>query len=230
MTRLAALIGENAAARAAAGADPTRAAVLARLKAWQGARLERTYADVIASPRYRAAAAFFLGELYAGVDATPRDRDLKRAAGALQRLLPAKALGVLERAIALEIATQRLDAALSAQLPAEAPITAASYTAAYRSSATRAEREAQLDSILEIGAVLNRLVRHASVGVLLKVAHGPAHAAGLGALQDFLERGFAAFRATGGAQEFLAVIRERESQLLARLYAGEANPFRGIEP
>ena len=213
-----------------AAADPRRAATLARLKAWQGTRLARTYADFAASPRYGAAAAYFLGELYGGVDATPRDHDLRRAAGALERLLPGKALAVLERAIALEIATQRLDAALAERLPADAPITAASYAAAYRDATPRAARELQLESILDIGAVLNRLVRHASVGVLLKLAHGPAHAAGLGALQDFLERGFAAFRATGGAEEFLAAIRERESQLIERLYAGAADPFGGIEP
>jgi hypothetical protein len=230
MPDLAALIGENEAERARLAADPARAALLARLKAWQSARLARAYADLAASPRYGAAAAFFLGELYGGADAAPRDRDLKRAAAALERLLPAKALAVLKRAIALEIGTQRLDAALAARLPAGAPITAATYAAAYRISAPRPEREAQLASILEIGAVLDRLVRHASIGVLMRLAHRPAHAAGLGALQDFLERGFAAFRAAGGAEDFLAVIHDRESQLLERLYAGEADPFQGIEP
>lgn len=230
MPDLAALIEENEAERARQAADPARAAVLGRLRAWQSARLGRSYADLAASPRYAAAVAFFLGELYGGAGAAPRDRDLKRAAGALERLLPAKALAVLKRAIALEIATQRLDLALAARLPADAPVTATAYAAAYRTSAPRAEREAQLAAILEIGAVLDRLVRHASIGVLLKLAHGPAHAAGLGALQDFLERGFAAFRATGGAGDFLAVIHERESQLLERLYAGEAEPFRGMEP
>jgi hypothetical protein len=230
MPELAALLADNEAERARLAADPLCASALERLKAWQSARLARTYADLAAAPRYTAAAAFFLGELYGGTEAPPRDRDLRRAAGALERLLPAKALAVLKRAIALEIATQRLDAALAAGLPVGAPITAAAYAHAYASSAPRAEREAQLAAIIEIGMVLDRLVRHASIGVLLKLAHGPAHAAGLGALQDFLERGFAAFRATGGAEEFLATIRARESQLLERLYAGEADPFRGMAP
>ena len=88
----------------------------------------------------------------------------------------------------------------------------------------------QLAAILDIGAVLDRLVRHAALGVLLTLARGPARAAGLGALQDFLERGFAAFRASGGAGEFLAAIRERESQLLERLYAGTPDPLEGMAP
>jgi hypothetical protein len=230
MPALLALLEQNEAERSRLAADPARAALLARLKAWQSARLRRTHQDLAASPRYGPAAAFFLGELYGGADAAPRDRDLKRAARALERLLPASALEVLKRAIALETATQRLDAALADRLPPAEPVSAASYAAAYRSSAPRAEREAQLAAILEIGAALDRLVRHAAIGVLMRIARGPAHAAGLGALQDFLERGFAAFRATGGAAEFLAVIGARESQLLDRLYAGEAEPLRGSEP
>jgi hypothetical protein len=226
MPDLAALIAQNEAERARLGAEPGRAALLARLQDWQSARLARTYADLAALPRYAAAVAFFLGELYGGANAAPRDRDLKRAAGALERLLPATALAVLKQAVALEIATRRLDAALAAQLPPDVPLTAAAYAVAYRSSAPRAGREAQLAAILEIGAELDRLVRHAALGVLVKLARGPAHAAGLDALQGFLERGFAAFRATGGAADFLAAIRERETQLLERLYAGEAEPLR----
>lgn len=230
MRALSALLADNEAERGALAASPARAAALARLRAWQGERLARSYADLAATSRYAAATAFFLGELYGGADVSPRDRDLKRAAGALERLLPSRALTVLCDAIALELMTQRLDAALAAALPPDAPISAASYAQAYRRSAPRAEREAQLAAILDLGALLDRLVRHAALGVLLRVAHAPAHAAGLGALQDFLERGFAAFRATGGAAEFLARIRERESQLLTRLYAGEPDPFRESDP
>ena len=42
---------------------------------------------------------------------------------------------------------------------------------------------------------------------------GPARAAGLGALQSFLESGFDTFRAMHGAREFLAQIETRERSL-----------------
>ena len=226
MRALAALIADNEAARRASEDDAARA----RLRAWQRARLARTYADLAALPRYAAAVAFFLDELYGGVDTAPRNRELGRAARVLERLLPGAALLALKRAIDLEIETQRLDAALAAALPPDAPLTAATYAEAYRSSAPRAAREAQLAAILDLGTTLDRLVRHRAIAVLVHLAHGPAHAAGVGALHDFLERGFAAFRATGGAREFLAVIGERESQLLARLYAGDPRALEGISP
>ena len=52
----------------------------------------------------------------------------------------------------------------------------------------------------------------------LKAMRGPARAAGLGALQTFLESGFEAFGAMRGAHEFLATIRERETELARRLF------------
>ena len=53
----------------------------------------------------------------------------------------------------------------------------------------------------------------------------PAQLAGLGAMQDFLSRGFVVFRDMRGADAFLRVLVERETQLMRSLYAGEPEPF-----
>jgi hypothetical protein len=44
-------------------------------------------------------------------------------------------------------------------------------------------------------------------------------------MQEFLERGLAAFEAMHGASEFLEMIRTRELRASARLFAGEPDPF-----
>lgn len=49
----------------------------------------------------------------------------------------------------------------------------------------------------------------------------PASLAGLTELQSFLERGYAAFRKMGGADEFLALVIGRERQLMDTLFAGD---------
>ncbi len=103
----------------------------------------------------------------------------------------------------------------------QGPLTAIDYTLAYRQSASRTEREAQLEAILALGTALDQQIAGPKVGLLLRLTHGPARAAGLGTLQGFLERGHAAFRATGGAGEFLATVGLRESQLLQGLYRGD---------
>jgi hypothetical protein len=63
------------------------------------------------------------------------------------------------------------------------------------------------------------------VGGTLKLMRRPAHLAGLGDLQDFLERGYASFRGMKGTDEFLATLRKRETEILNRLFSAKAEPF-----
>ena len=49
---------------------------------------------------------------------------------------------------------------------------------------------------------------------------------GLAQLQGFLERGVDAFRRLGDAPTFMEEIVRRERSVAARLFAGDADPFR----
>jgi hypothetical protein len=49
--------------------------------------------------------------------------------------------------------------------------------------------------------------------------------AGLGALYDFLDRGFAAMRPMGSAQEFLDMFISKEEEIMNKLYNNEPNPY-----
>ena len=60
---------------------------------------------------------------------------------------------------------------------------------------------------------------------LVRLARAPAHAAGFGLLQEFLERGLVAFETMHGADHFLQTIRARELRAMDRLFAGEDDPF-----
>ena len=205
---------------AGAGRDPQAARCLAELRAFQALRLAASYADLRRDPRCAPAVEFFLSDLYGPQDFGARDRDLERAWRYLRRALPAAALAVLAAAIELQVLTAELDQAVAARL--DVPIDAARYAAAYRAVGARDARARQIELVLGIGAQLERVVRHPWIGLALRVAHAPAHAAGLGALQDFLERGYAAFRAMGDAGPLLDAIRARETQLMQALLAGRA--------
>lgn len=204
---------------------PATAAVSARLRAlraWQVRRLARTYADLRGDPRYTEAVEFFLNDLYGPQDFRRRDQELSRAIVPLRRALPAPLLAVLARAIELDVLTVELDQAMLGQLR-DRPLTDDSYATAYRALGQAAARRRQIDLTVSIGAALERLVRHRWIGVALRAAHLPARAAGFGVLQQFLERGFAAFLRMGNAQPLLAAIRERETELMNRLLGGESD-------
>ena len=81
-----------------------------------------------------------------------------------------------------------------------------------------------------MGQGLAAALRTPGVGTLLKLSRLPARAAGLGELQSFLERGFAAFADLGDARAFLADIRRSEAETMQRLFAGDQDPFGGAAP
>jgi hypothetical protein len=213
------LLARRRALESRATASPDLSARLQELRAWQAARLGQTYADLSADARYTRAIQFFLTDLYGPRDFGLRDRQFARAWRYLKLTLPGAALASLEQALELEALSAELDHAMAVALPA-GPVTGAGYANAYRQVGRRDARERQITLVVAIGRDLNRIVKHAWIGAGLRAAHVPAHAAGFGVLQDFLERGFAAFRHMTDARPLLDSIRERETQLMERLFAG----------
>jgi len=218
------LLDRNAALRDVFADSPSARARLAELQKWQSQRLLKSHADLRANPRYRAAVEFFFNELYSGGDPRARDRDLQRVHHVMERLLPREALRALMLAIELEIISQELDAGVVRGLPA-GPITVAGYAVGYRSAGRRPDRERQIELLGMIGSYLDHVVRKPIIRALVRLARGPAHAAGFGTLQEFLERGLDAFEAMHGAGEFLSTIRDREVRAMERMLAGTPDPF-----
>ena len=109
-------------------------------------------------------------------------------------------------------------------LPA-GPITVGTYAEGYRQAGRRADRMRQIELLHLIGGYLDDVVRKPIISALVRLARRPAHAAGFGTLQEFLERGLDAFEAMHGAGEFLATMRERETRAMERVFSGTPDPF-----
>ena len=205
------------------------AAVLPLLRRWQAQRLARTYADLAADKRYAPAAAFFLSDIYGARDFSERDRAVERAYPLLRKTLPKAALAPIERAMALHELSLRLDTTLAGVLVGELAVKdrigESAYAQGYRLCDNRPQRLQQIELTVAVGTDLDRVVAKPLVRRMLTLARQPARVAGFGELQDFLERGFDAFRHMGGAAEFLKIIETREKLILERLFAGQPRPF-----
>lgn len=226
------LLGRDAELRDVFADDPATHARLVELQHWQSRRLLTTHADLRANPRYRKAVEFFFRELYGGGDPRGRDRDLARVQRVMERLLPRQALRALCLAIELEVISQELDADVVRALP-PGPVTVATYAEGYRRANRADDRQRQIDLLGVIGGYLDGVVRKPWVHALVRLVRGPAHAAGFGVLQDFLERGLDAFETMHGSDEFLAMIRDREVLAMRRILARTPDPFEfgeGVEP
>ena len=191
------------------------------VKHWQSGRLARTYPDLLASKRYRAACEFFLDEIYGAKDFESRDQEALRVVPKLARMLPERAVETMALAVELDVTSESLDARLARAI--RLPIDAEGYSRAYRTTATLDERRKQVDSVVRIGLTLEKLARIPLLSAMLRMMRAPAEAAGFGHLHRFLQNGFDAFRSMGPASEFLRIIEERETALMNALFAGRTD-------
>jgi hypothetical protein len=215
------------ALRAAQERQPGLREAVVAIKALQGRRFAGTYADMFAGGPYAAAARFFLVELYSDRDFAERDAQFARIAGAIEKFFPAIVVQTSVNLAQLHALTEDLDHAMAmewlsqdAQLPAPRR-----YVAAWRIVGRRDDRVSQLREVLAIGEEMARLTRTPGLRMMLKMMRGPAAAAGLSALQRFLENGFDTFAAMargGYAPAFLRTIEQRESALIASLFDAPA--------
>ena len=196
------------------------------LKAYQQRRFSHTYADLLASARYGAAARYFLDELYGPNDFTTRDVQFARAAPAIARVFPNEVSATVETLAELHALSETLDTAMGLQLE-EGRIAAPDYIAAWQRVARGADRERQIELTLGIAGHLDRVTRLPMLRHALRLMRGPARAAGLSELQRSLETGFDIFRAMKGAEDFAALIGARERALAAAIFAAAASEVEG---
>jgi len=179
------------------------------------------------SPSFGPAARFFREELYSDTDYTDRDLQFGRIAGTLQTMFPQPAVTTAVALAVLHAHTEGLDQEMGRAWLAhtDSPSDAARYTAAWRTVGQRHARQEQMQRVLAMGTDLARLTRTPGLRMMLRMMRGPAHAAGMGALQKFLEAGFDTFgqlsRQRGGVEQFLTTIEARERALMDQLFDAE---------
>ena len=218
-TQIRQAVASVAELRLAQAANPVHQSSVIAVKQFQAQRFRGSHADLLGHSRYSLASGFFLNELYSERDYARRDAQFTRIAGTLERLFP---VGVLQTAVAMSALhqlTEHLDDAMAHAWSQEPPGTAPSlrYVRAWRTVGARSSRERQLAQVLQLGGDLDRLTRTIGLRLTLRLMRKPAAAAGLAELQGFLERGFDAFAAMGGATDFLKTIADRETQWIEAL-------------
>lgn len=202
---------------------------LGLLRQWQSRRLAGGFRDFLAKPTMQPAAEFFLSDLYADRDFSARDRDAAKVLPMMSRFLPDSLLRAATDAIELAVLSHAFDLRMAEQLARRpdpmASISLADYRRAYQGTGHALLRRHQIELVMRVGRALDAAVRKHGVYKLLRAARLPAQLAGLSELQTFLERGFTAFDALGGADDFLDQVAERELEVSRRLFAGHPKPF-----
>ena len=115
--------------------------------------------------------------------------------------------------------------ALETLAPRRRKLDDALYGEAYRRVGEGPQRERQIALIGRVGRGFGKALQMPGVAALLAFSRGPARLAGLGELQGFLERGYAAFESLDDAAAFVDEIERDEREVSRRLFAGDDAPF-----
>lgn len=195
-------------------------------KDFQSRRFAATYADLLNSREFGPASRFFLVELYGDWDYAQRDAQFARIASALEKYFPSSVVATAVALAHLHLLTEEMDMALAQASLApdlrDEKDESLRYLEAWRRVGRQADRTQQLDAVLNVGSELDRLTRIPGLRMMLRMMRGPAKAAGLDALQRFLEAGFDTFAELSKTQQlathFLETIDTRERSWIGKLF------------
>ena len=195
------------------------------LASWQARRLRHTYRDLLETSRYRKAVEFFLNDLYGDKDFSARDEGVERVYPVMSRIMPSAALMTISIGIELHAISQELDldmvAVLWGEMEVDDRLDAASYAEAYRRCGNIEARRRQISIVREVGESLDSIVFKPFINNAVKLGRAPARMTGLMELHNFIERGFTAFRAMRGSEEFIDAIVTRETAIMESILAGD---------
>ena len=80
--------------------------------------------------------------------------------------------------------------------------------------------------ITALGRTLKSLVAIPVIGLTLRTMRAPAHAAGFGSLQEFLEKGYTTFKQIPDIDHFLSEIETRMIGVFERIYTAPLERLR----
>ena len=217
-------IARSNAAHAEYLEDPRLLESFDRFTRWQLDYMLPFFSDLLDPPGYAEAVDFIVSDL-AGVGVADRDRDIERVTPVVVRTLPTHPLETAAAAVELNARVLEIslgicrDLLVDGQLPAT--ITEEEYIAAARKVSSYDECMDLVDLAVSLGETLKTLVRVPLMSGLLKTMRAPAHAAGYGALHDFLLTGFLTFRQISDIDRFLELLRLRMGQVFERIYQSD---------
>lgn len=192
-----------------------------RFANWQLEYLLPFFSDLYSREGYAEAIDFTMSDL-AGIGISSRDRDLERAAPAITTMLPLGALTTIATAAEMNARILEVNIGICRCLLVDddlpARITEYEYCVACREASSLDECAELVHLVTGLGRTLSALVNIPMIGITLRAMRAPANAAGFGALQEFLEKGYRTFRQIPDIEHFLGEIEIRMVGVFERIY------------
>lgn len=193
------------------------------LVVFQAARLKTTYADFLASERYRPITRFFFSDVYSVEDPTERDAQFKSLYGFFRRRLGANLTRGIGELVELNDLSRELDLKLADALEGVARngrVDDEAYEEGYRRCDNYDVRARQIGMLCRSIRYFRTLAERRSIGLVLAAVKKAALLFGGRTVIGFLDRGYHAYRSVTPeeTETFVGAVHDRESARLDRIF------------
>ena len=200
---------------------------------WQKKRIQSTHSADFSQKQNLLMAEYFLNRLYGGPDfdalASQIARLMKYAHKA-EKLIPENAIKTGTAGVELALLAVQLDEQVAAQLlldyPPHTPITDEMMRTTYLLLDQRDARLKQLQLLDLLGQSLDKYLRSFVVYTAFKLCKSTATKYRFEIMYDFMQDGFAAMKPLKSAEKFVTDFTQIERDIVAKVHAGDLNPFR----
>ena len=190
------------------------------LQVFQSNRLRREYVALSKMPQYTAVGEFFFTEMYGPRDFSRRDSEAQRLQHFLH-IVPGVAAEDVEEVLRLLELTNQLDNQMARLMQVRETglkFSEAVYEQAYRDLENYDERFEQLKLVDRCLHNVFRISRHGLIGRALRGAGIIVRIAGIGAIHQFLLKGYDAIRPVREIDTFANTIYKHELKRLNQIY------------
>jgi hypothetical protein len=183
-------------------------------------RLHKTYADFFANPEYTKISRYFFEQIYGAGDKASRDAAFNKIYEKLSAAVNPKRIVRVTQLKQLNELTDELDLRVAREFirsRKKHAMTLEDFEACYKALNNRAERELQLQLLLDTTRFFHKLAHFPMLGFVIKPTQLAARALGVEYIMEFFMEGYRAFKSVKNAEPFMQAIEERERAYLNSL-------------
>ncbi len=187
--------------------------VVDQVRKVQVQRLHKTYADFFANPEYTKISRYFFDQIYGAGDKASRDAAFNKIYEKLSAAVNPKRITRVTQLKQLNELTDELDLRVAREFirsRKKHAMTLEDFEACYRALNNKAERELQLQLLLDTTRFFHKLAHVPLLGFVIKPTQLAAKALGVEYIMEFFMEGYRSFKSVKNAEPFMQAIEERE--------------------
>lgn len=194
--------------------------VVDQVRKVQVERLRKTYADFFANPEYTKISRYFFEQIYGAGDKASRDAAFNKIYEKMSAVVNPKRIVRVTQLKQLNELTDELDLCVAREfikMRKRHAMTLEDFETCYKALNNRAERELQLQLLLETTRFFHKLAHVPMLGFVIKPTQLAAKALGVEYIMEFFMEGYRSFKSVKNAEPFMQAIEQRERAYLDSL-------------